>query len=176
MITCLQKEWFRSFLPEDVSATVEAHFDVVAAAKDVDFSKVGGLEHLGTIHFTPRSNIVIITGDLGKTRVLETVKQQASNAPCLPHPSVRFSPQQSAGQILKSVLFELLEIHPQGSALLIDDFFDGVDTATTQQMLRLLAHHDKKVVMTVRPRTAEMVASSFGKAGGGPEDSPLYRT
>ena len=152
--TCHILPWLGQLLSPEMVADLSEHFDVVGSVGSVSFAGVGGLERLGAVQFGSR--LSIITGRLGKTRVLETLKRQADAAPHLHQLSARVAPEQSPGQLLKSVLFALLQVQPEGSALLIDDLLAAVDTATGQEVLRFLARHDKQVVMTVRLYIVDM--------------------
>lgn len=154
--TCHILPWLRQVSSPEIATDLAEHFNVVGAIKAVSFVGVGGLERLGVLQLRPHT-ICVITGRLGKTRALETVKRQAGEASPLQRPSVHISPEQSAGQTLKSVLFALLQVQPEGSALLVDDVLDSVDAATAREVLGLLAHHDKQVILSVRPRMVEMV-------------------
>ena len=163
MLTYYAEPWVRSFLPPDAVPITRGHFDIVRAVDRVSFTDVPGLEHIGIVAFDFRLNIV--SGTLGKTRLLERVKSVSGPAPELPPIPRTKDDSLSSGQWLMLVLEQILRIPPAGTCLLLDDLLDHLDRPHQQAVLGLLRAHPRQSVMTVKSRLLDEVMSAFLDAG-----------
>lgn len=161
--TCHIAPWLREHFPLAVATDLGEHFDMVGGVETVSLAEVARLEHFGIMHVSPRLNLV--SGTLGKTRLLEHLKAIAGPAPALPPLPQVEDRALSSGQWLMLVFGRLLSVQPTGTCLLLDDILDHFDRPHQQTVLRLLRAHRRQVVMAVKPHMMRMVAENIDNSG-----------
>ena len=155
--------YLEAHLPANIAHGIFNNVDIIPIQTSLDCSPLPGLEHLGTLEFSPNLNIIQGRSGVGATRILEALKCKSDHDVTLPPLSIPDISHSSPGEALCQVIQALVQVQPiDESCILLDNVLDYLDRDWAIKLISFLSAQRKQTILTGRCHQIEDVWSRLG--------------